>query len=236
MGGGDEPPRGGEPGGYDGGGTWGDSVLAWSSAARKRDLVPGGHYRKHVMVCQHKGEGGCLNRGGFEVKKQFNALVNENAHDDLKVSSVGTMGYCDWGPMAVVYPDNVWYEGLTTEDVPRIFEEHILGGEPVDDLAFDPDLPDDFRHVFVCTFIANCAQVDGGKVYRWFKQRESDDRSLKVTVSMGCLKECSMGPVVCVYPAGEWYTGMTERKAERAYEAWQEGRVPPSLTGRTTGD
>lgn len=213
--------------------TWGDSVLAWSSAARQQELVSGGHYQKHIMVCQHKQEDGCLDNGGFEVKKEFNRLVNENSYDDIKVSSVGTMEFCDRGPVAVVYPDNVWYEGLTRGDVTRIFEDHILGGDPVENLQFDPGLPDDFRHVFACTFMANCAQEGGGKVFRWFKKKEAEDESLKVTVSMGCLKECSMAPVVCVYPDGEWYTGLTERKAKEVYEAWQEGRDSSHLSGRT---
>lgn len=213
--------------------VWGDTVQAWSSTGRKESLVAGGPYRKHVMVCQHKGEDGCFHKGGFDVKKEFNKVVTAAEEDNVKISSVGTMDFCNRGPVAVVYPDNIWYEGLSVEDVTRIFENHIRNDRPVQELTFTPDLPDDFRHVFVCTFMANCAKVDGGKIYRWFKQREVDDESLKVTVSMGCLKECSMGPVACEYPSGEWYTGLTEQKCEKIYQSWTDGEPSWQQTGKT---
>ena len=43
------------------------------------------------------------------------------------------------GPTVVVYPDNVWYGGVTVEDVERIIDEHLVGGRPVEFLILDED-------------------------------------------------------------------------------------------------
>jgi (2Fe-2S) ferredoxin len=38
--------------------------------------------------------------------------------------------------MIVIYPENVWYGGVTPDRAARILEEHIVGGRPVADLVY----------------------------------------------------------------------------------------------------
>ena len=43
---------------------------------------------------------------------------------------------CEMGPIAVVYPDGIWYHSVTIEVMDRIIDEHLVGGRPVSEYVF----------------------------------------------------------------------------------------------------
>jgi (2Fe-2S) ferredoxin len=52
----------------------------------------------------------------------------------VKVSTTNCLGAKEPGPIMVIYPEGVWYGGITPEHLRRIAEEHISRGEIVESL------------------------------------------------------------------------------------------------------
>jgi (2Fe-2S) ferredoxin len=99
---------------------------------------------KYVLVCTNERpaghpRGSCIQRGAADVLATFRDLQGERGHFHYKVVATGCLEPCLAGPTVVVYPDNVWYGGVTPEDVPRIIDEHLAGGTPVEFLILDDD-------------------------------------------------------------------------------------------------
>lgn len=51
-------------------------------------------------------------------------------------SKVDCLRVCEQGPIAVVYPDGIWYRSVTVDVLDRIIDEHLVGGRPVEEYVF----------------------------------------------------------------------------------------------------
>jgi len=92
-------------------------------------------YRYHVFACdQQKPEGipCCSARGSRQVLDALRAEVAaQGLGDQVQVTACGSLGLCERGPNLVIYPEGVWYSGVTPADVPEIVRSHFGGGVPV---------------------------------------------------------------------------------------------------------
>ncbi|MBK5255654.1 MAG: hypothetical protein JJE39_06445 [Vicinamibacteria bacterium] len=69
-------------------------------------------------------------------------LIRENGlKERVLVSRTGCLKHCSLGVTAAVYPDNVWYGGVTEGDLKEICERHLMKGSPVDRLFLPDDAP-----------------------------------------------------------------------------------------------
>ncbi|MFH1718879.1 MAG: NADH-quinone oxidoreductase subunit NuoF [Planctomycetota bacterium] len=93
-------------------------------------------YRTHVMLCAGTG---CVSNGAFKIKETFEReLEKHNLQDEVAVVMTGCNGFCAQGPIAVVKPDEVFYQLLEEDDIAHLVEEHFLKGRPVEKLMYTP--------------------------------------------------------------------------------------------------
>ncbi|MBZ5621089.1 MAG: methyltransferase [Acidobacteriia bacterium] len=96
-------------------------------------------FRFHVFVCdQEKPEGVpcCAARGSGQILEALRREVNARGlEDEVQVTVCGSLGLCEHGPNLIVYPEGIWYSGVTPADVPEIVRSHFQEDTPVERLA-----------------------------------------------------------------------------------------------------
>lgn len=97
-------------------------------------------FQKHIFICGNfrapgHPRGCCDPQQEAALQKHFKKrLAEKGLHGKVRANQAGCLDQCEHGPNVVVYPDGVWYGGVTLEDVDEIVESHILGGVPVERL------------------------------------------------------------------------------------------------------
>jgi (2Fe-2S) ferredoxin len=91
--------------------------------------------RYHLFLCDEAGEFcGCQAAGAAEFRTALRrALADRGLTRFVKTTIMTCNQPGVRGPVLVVYPDGIWYDGLTVEDIPRFLDEQILAGRPLED-------------------------------------------------------------------------------------------------------
>jgi (2Fe-2S) ferredoxin len=98
---------------------------------RKAEKKRLGTMRRHLLVCiDDDCEGKPID------KRLRKAIGKAGLRDEVSTARVRCLGICRGGPLVVVYPDGIWYSGVTEDVVDRIVIEHLVGGAPVDEHVF----------------------------------------------------------------------------------------------------
>jgi (2Fe-2S) ferredoxin len=103
----------------------------------------------HLFVCQNDravgGRPSCAARGSADVLAALQRAVGADPElwGRVAVTPCGCLGPCFDGPALVVYPEGVWYAGVTAGDVEEIVEKHVKGGAVVERLRLEMTATDD---------------------------------------------------------------------------------------------
>lgn len=92
------------------------------------------HYE--IMVCSSSG---CLSSKSDKTIEAFRVHCAKNKLRDVMINKTGCFGLCAYGPIVIVNPGNVFYCNVTAEKAKRIVDEHIVGGQIVEQFLLKED-------------------------------------------------------------------------------------------------
>lgn len=98
------------------------------------------NYTHHIFVCENFRDesdprGCCGAKGSKEIRAALKSEIKSRGlKGTVRANAAGCLDTCAQGPSLVVYPEGVWYGGVSIDDVNEIIESHIIGGKPVERL------------------------------------------------------------------------------------------------------
>jgi (2Fe-2S) ferredoxin len=104
------------------------------------------YYQRHIFFCLNKrdnGEACCADhdaQAGFDRCKSLVKAARLNGPGGVRVNKAGCLDRCAGGPVAVVYPEAVWYTYVDTHDIDEIVQSHLVEGKVVERLRLAPEV------------------------------------------------------------------------------------------------
>ncbi len=97
-------------------------------------------YRKQILVC---GGTGCTSSGSRKVIQALEDELKAQNVNDVLIVKTGCFGLCALGPIMIVYPEGCFYSQVKPENMKRIVDEHIIGGNVCKDLLYKETVHED---------------------------------------------------------------------------------------------
>ncbi len=116
-------------------------------AAEALAKIGGNDISRHIFLCAEPQKGECCSLAvGAPAWRYLKKRLRELRLDGPRGAAGGGIArsksdclkICAAGPVAVVWPDGVWYHSCTEPVLERIIQEHLIGGVPVEDFRLQP--------------------------------------------------------------------------------------------------
>lgn len=105
-----------------------------------------GYYERHIFFCLNQrdnGEACCADHNAQAAFEHCKARVKReklSGPGKVRVNKSGCLDRCAGGPVAVVYPEAVWYTYVDESDIDEIVDSHLKNGRIVERLLLPPDV------------------------------------------------------------------------------------------------